>query len=170
MRERQIGLQHQGLCQCGLGFLRLAGQSQRHRQEPPGTRLLWVPCNRCPTRADGLLVTPEREQCHVANDRRIEGKERIARAQAMRLLENVEPAFGLSARCEPVTEPGMPQREIRIELDRLREVHQRGLWMTPSRMSETQYQVSPWLLIVELDRARAGIKRALGEFVDRPAG
>ena len=44
------------------------------------------------------------------------------------------------------------------------------LGMPPPRDAEPEHQMPPRILVVELDRAHAGIERALGELVDRLAG
>src|ERR1044072_9926311 len=88
----------------------------------------------------------------------------------MRHAKPPEPASGVSAYRQSIAQPGMAEREIRVELDRLGQVHQRGLRMPPTRMREAEHQMSPRILIVELDGARSGVEGALGEFVDRPAG
>src|SRR5687767_12829298 len=124
----------------------------------------------CAAYINRLLISPECEQCHVTHGRRVDREKRIARAEAVRLLQSFEPAFGLSACRKAVAEPGMAQRKTRIKLDCLREMHQRRLRAPPPGVRKAQHQLSPRVLIVKFDRTRTGIQRAFGEFVDWLAG
>src|SRR6476469_7273029 len=90
---------------------------------------------------DGVLIVAEREQRHVAHRRRVDREKRIARAQAMRLLERLEPALRLAADRQRIALARMGEREARIELDRPGQVHQGRLRLAPSRMREAEHQV-----------------------------
>ena len=100
----------------------------------------------------------------------IDRQKRIARAQAVCLLQRLQPAFRLAADRHGISEPGVAERKAGIEFDRLRQMLERELGTPPARVTESDHEVTPGVFIVEHHGRRARSERPVGEFTDRPPG
>ena len=121
--------------------------------------------------ADGnrLLVGTERKQRHVPHRRSIDREEGIARAEPLRLLQRLQTTLRLAAAGQGVTEAGIAEREVRIQIDGLRKVADRQFGTTSPRVTESKHEMTPGLLVVERHRSRACVQRLVGELADRRA-
>ena len=148
----------------------LPSKPRRNRHQPPGAGVIRIELGRRFAHRHGLLITTEREQRHVAHDRRIAREKRIARAQPQRAFEALETPFGLTAAGQCIAEPRIAERKAWIQLHGLRQMGHSRLGAPAPRVTEPEHKVAPRLLIIERHRALAGRKRAVGVLTDRRAG
>src|SRR5215813_3585927 len=169
MGGREIGLERERMGERLLSLIGPPQEPERHGHQPPGPGMMRVERGCGAADLDRLFVSFQREQRHVAHGRCIDRNERIARAKPLRQFKGLQPAFRLPAACQGIAEPSMGEREVRIELDRLRQMCHRLPRTATSGVPKPEHEMSPRLLVVELDGAGADGQRLVGEFADRSA-
>ncbi len=88
----------------------------------------------------------------------------------MRLLQRLQSALGLAAAGQCIAEPGMTERKAGAQLHRFPQMPERELGTPPSRVAESDDQVTPGVFIVERDGLRARSERLVGKITERLAG
>src|SRR4029077_2080915 len=93
----------------------------------------------------------------------------IAWAQTVRFLQRLQSAFRLAAACQGISEPGVAECKARAQLHRFGEMPKGELGTPPSRMTEPEHQMGPWLFIIERGGGCAGRERPVRPLADRLA-
>src|SRR5690242_17218673 len=111
--------------------------------------MVGVAPRRATTHRNRFLISPEREQGHITDDRPIGRKKRIDGAQSLCPLEGLEAAFGLAATGKRVAEPRVSKCKVGAELDRPRKMPY-GLLRAPLPcVAQSKYKMPPVLAVIE---------------------
>src|SRR4029078_4599852 len=122
---------------------------------------VWMKCSRRAADRNRLFVPFEGEQGHIPHGRRVDCQKWIARAEPVRVLESLQPAFRLAVARQGISEPGVAECKAGAELHRFRKMLESEFGKPPARMAESEHEVSPRLFIIERDRPCARAERRL---------
>src|SRR4249920_3762127 len=86
-----------------------------------------------------LVVSFERKERHVLRDRRVYRKEWIQRTELPRPRQRIQTALRLTAACERVAKPRVPERKIRIDLYGSRKMPHRIIGAALARVTKPEH-------------------------------